>query len=175
MKPTIILNDIARFGLATSVVLCVFISRANADIRDDILENAKRCNAIADDKGWLDCYYGVAQPMRAKLGLVPAPQAQQKLLPAQQANTGLFARILGEAKDADVNATLVSYSFDSAGLFSVTLSNGQVWAQNPNDALPARWSRPAGAMSVKISPGAFGTFNMIVKGESRAYKVKRVR
>lgn len=160
-------------GLALAL-LCASMLPAAADMRDDILDNAKRCNAIADDQHWLDCYYGVAQPMRAKLGLVPAPQSQQRMLPSQRANTGLVASILGEAQMADISATLSAYSFNSSGLFTVTLSNGQVWVQSPNDEKRARWSRPAGTMTVKISPGAFGTFNMVIEGQGQAYKVKRL-
>jgi hypothetical protein len=150
-------------------------SPAAADIRDDILDSAKRCNTIADDQRWLDCYYGVAQPMRARLGLVPAPQAQQHLLPPPRANTGLIANILGEARVADIHANLVSYSFNGSGQFTVTLSNGQIWEQSSSDTNQAKWSRPASSMSVTISPGAFATFNLFANGEGRAYKVKRLR
>jgi hypothetical protein len=55
---------------------------AHAATRDDVLYGASRCEAIADDRMWLDCYYGAAQPMRAHLGLPPAPVSQQNLVPA---------------------------------------------------------------------------------------------
>ena len=42
---------------------------------------AQRCAGIADDRTWLDCFYGSAQPMRAQLGLPPAPANQQRLVP----------------------------------------------------------------------------------------------
>ncbi len=47
--------------------------------RQDVLSGAIRCGGVADDRQWLDCYYGAAQPMRAQLGLTPAPQAQQNI------------------------------------------------------------------------------------------------
>ena len=57
--------------------------------RQDVLSGAIRCGGGADDRQWLDCYYGAAQPMRAQLGLAPAPQAQQAMArpvaPAQAA------------------------------------------------------------------------------------------
>ncbi len=34
---------------------------------------------IGDDRQWLDCYYGAAQPARAELGLKPVTDAQVKL------------------------------------------------------------------------------------------------
>jgi hypothetical protein len=49
--------------------------------RDDVLYGISRCGGIADDRTWLDCVYGAAQPMRAKLGLPPAPASQQALVP----------------------------------------------------------------------------------------------
>jgi hypothetical protein len=49
----------------------------DAGIRQDILASAVRCGG--EGRAWLDCYYGSAQPMRAKLGLSPAPQARQAL------------------------------------------------------------------------------------------------
>jgi hypothetical protein len=52
-----------------------------ADARQDVLSAAQRCAGIADDRTWLDCFYGSAQPMRARLGLPPAPLNQQRLVP----------------------------------------------------------------------------------------------
>lgn len=49
--------------------------------RDDVLYGISRCGGIADDRTWLDCVYGAAQPMRAQLGLPPAPVSQQRLVP----------------------------------------------------------------------------------------------
>jgi hypothetical protein len=52
----------------------------DVEIRDTVISGAFRCNSFADDRQWLDCYYGAAQPMRARLGLPPAPQAQMASL-----------------------------------------------------------------------------------------------
>jgi hypothetical protein len=52
---------------------------AMGGVRQDVLSGAIRCGGVADDRQWLDCYYGAAQPMRASLGLAPAPQAQQAM------------------------------------------------------------------------------------------------
>jgi hypothetical protein len=56
---------------------------ASPATRDRVVQGIVRCGAIADDRQWLDCVYGAAQPMRAELGLPPAPLTQQKLVPAQ--------------------------------------------------------------------------------------------
>ena len=32
--------------------------------RDEVMSGAARCAGIADNRTWLDCFYGSAQPMR---------------------------------------------------------------------------------------------------------------
>src|ERR1700722_18009713 len=56
-------------------------SPALAGTRDDVMSAATRCAGITDDRSWLDCYYGAAQPMRAELGLPPAPASQTAKVP----------------------------------------------------------------------------------------------
>ena len=64
------------------VPVCVGLAApAQARPRDEALSGAFRCAVIADSHQWLDCYYGAAQPMRAWLGLSPAPQAQPTAQP----------------------------------------------------------------------------------------------
>jgi hypothetical protein len=41
----------------------------------------QRCSVMQDDRTWLECTYGAQQIMRAKLGLPPAPEYQQRLVP----------------------------------------------------------------------------------------------
>ena len=59
----------------------VLAGPAMADARQDVLSATQRCAGFADDRTWLDCYYGAAQPMRAQLGLPAAPAAQIRLVP----------------------------------------------------------------------------------------------
>ena len=65
-------------GLAGPVLLAPPVW---ADARQDTMSGVQRCAGIADDRTWLDCFYGSAQPMRARLGLPPAPANQQRLVP----------------------------------------------------------------------------------------------
>jgi hypothetical protein len=53
-----------------------------ADTRDDVMAAMQRCRAFPDDRTWLECTYGAQQFMRAKLGLPPAPDYQQRLVPS---------------------------------------------------------------------------------------------
>jgi hypothetical protein len=171
---------------------------ALADAREDVIAGVTRCAGLNDDRQWLDCYYGAAQPLRSQLGLSPAPQSQIKLLesqgrtgtaalpasvtraavrtgpPPMPKRSGIFAVFSGD--DLVNNAPLKSYDFDK-GAFVITLNDGQVWAQTEEDAIkrPVRWRQPASAMRVSITQGAMGTFNLVVGDENRSYKVKRIR
>src|ERR1700722_2387335 len=69
-------------GLGLTAALTALAAPALAAARDDVLYGISRCGGIADDRTWLDCVYGAAQPMRAQLGLAPAPASQQKLVPS---------------------------------------------------------------------------------------------
>src|ERR1700744_2145137 len=73
---------IAKLVLLCGLVMAVAASKASADTRDDVLSAISRCNVIHDNKVWLDCVYGAQQPMRALLGLPPAPEYQQRLVPS---------------------------------------------------------------------------------------------
>jgi hypothetical protein len=79
-------------GLAT-----IPLAAAGAAPRDDVKAASARCDSISDDHTWLNCYYGAAQPVRAELGLPPAPDAQQNLVPppdqAAPQQRGFFSRL----------------------------------------------------------------------------------
>jgi hypothetical protein len=168
---------------------------ALADPREDVIAGIARCAALADDRQWLDCYYGAAQPMRAQLGLTPAPQAQIKLLTAQPRAAVLPATVTRAAvrsgpppmprrssifdltggNDVVNNAPVRSYEVTRDG-FTVTLADGQVWQQTDEDAgkNPVRWRQAAESMRVSISQGAMHSFNLVLNDENLHHKVTRV-
>jgi hypothetical protein len=167
-----------------------------ADAREDVVAGITRCAHLTDDRQWLDCYYGAAQPMRAWLGLSPAPQSQLKLLsdqprpsmlpstvtraavrsgpPPAPKRSGIFDMFGGD--DVVNNAPLRSYDI-ARGSFTITLMDGQVWQQTEDDAdkHPVRWEQPASSMRVTISQGAMHSFNLVVGDENLHHKVKRIR
>lgn len=155
-------------SLGLAVPLLGLAVPAVAGPRDDVLYGISRCGGIAEDRIWLDCVYGAAQPMRAQLGLPPAPAAQQKLVPpampgmaapsfgggvaAAPANRPGFFERLVTAKDYkdEPPTTLNSYKFDGAGFFTVTLANGETWRQDGSDTAQAHWNKPARTYRAQI-------------------------
>jgi len=75
------------------------------------------------------------------------------------------------------NMPMQSFEFGKSGGFTVTLADGQVWQQAAEDEVyhPARWRKQPSEMLVTIAPSAMRTFSMKVEGESKSYKVRRVR
>jgi len=147
--------------------------------RDEVMSGAVRCAGIADDRTWLDCFYGSAQPMRATLGLPPAPPAQTKLVPPPgavysspetsryappQKSRGFLADIIGSAKPAVSDVPMESYKFARDGTFTVVLKNGQTYRQEESDLVFAKWNRPAGTYLVTVT-SASDKFVLKVKGE----------
>jgi hypothetical protein len=114
---------------------------------------------IHDDRTWLDCLYGAEQPMRAHLALPPAPEFQQRLVPAGPVmpllsmpvssipasmpvapSPGVATRPAPRKKAGFWDTLLgsappvavsrmASYRLEKNGAFVVTLDNGQQWRQ----------------------------------------------
>lgn len=69
---------------------------------------------------------------------------------------------------------MIKYSFDSQGIFTVTLENGQTWRQIDGDSRNAFWKKPADTYLVTIRHGMSGSFILTVRDESRVYRVHRI-
>jgi len=175
-----------------------------ADAREDVVRSMTRCAAYTEDRQWLECYYGAAQPMRAWLGLPPAPQSQLKLLQGQPQGpaaaplpTSLPASVTRAAtrtgpppmpkrsgifdvfggSDLARDTPVQSYEMARGGNFVITLPDGQVWRQTDDDLIkkPVHWNKPASSMRVTISQGALHTFNLVLNDENVHHKVTRIR
>jgi hypothetical protein len=155
---------------------------ADVAVRDAVMAGAFRCNAIADDRPWLDCYYAAAQPMRTWLRLSPAPQSQMvaampALAPpaapqgATPADFGLRARPAEKSAERVVSR-MAGYSFDQYGIFTATLANGQVWRQISDDTNVAHWNKPAESYLVSISHGLLGSYKFQVKDSPGMFRVQ---
>jgi hypothetical protein len=145
-------------------------------VRDSVMRAAAGCGTQADERGWLNCYYAAAQPMRATLHLTPAPQvasaAQPIALPPRPTDIGRPASVSGEG--VPVQSRMAAYSFDKYGLFTVTLANGQVWRQVDGDTDYAHWKKPASTYTAHVTAGFMRSFNFQVRGLPGLYKVQRI-
>lgn len=176
------------FLLSTVIALASWPALAEPT-REAVMAGAERCDGIADNRVWLDCFYGSAQPMRSLLGLPPANPAQVRLVPppgaeprrvasarpqAQQSG-GLWADLVASTKPEASNVAMTKYEFTRSGAVTVSLADGQVWRQLDSDLTRARWKRPAGDYRVDISSGQGDTFDLRVRGEKGiVYRVRRV-
>lgn len=147
---------------------------ALAGPRQDMLASIARCNSIADERQFLDCVYGAAQPVRAELGLPAAADAQQRLVPGMNIVTPPPTAPAHGVTFFDSSLHMASYSFDGHGLFTVTLSDGSVWKQDANDTNFAHFSGAASHYPVSIVAGEFSN-RMDVRGEPGPYRVERIR
>jgi hypothetical protein len=154
----------------------------NIAVRDQVLSGAFRCNTASRDRQWLDCYYAAAQPMRAAVGLPPLPQAGSTDLPAQASTPAIQSAsppfgFPVPPKFGDVDhlvSSMAAYKFDSHGIFTVTLANGQIWQQVAGDTTVAHWKGAPKKYVVQISRGFLGSYNFQVKNQPGLFKVLRL-
>jgi hypothetical protein len=181
------------------VAVCALLpAPALADARQDVMSAMQRCAVLQDDRTWLECTYGAQQIMRAKLGLTPAPDYQQRLVPpastasaappafaapssyaapaptrasapAPARRRGSFLQVLGGTAPPVAVSNLAAIVYDSQGAFVVTLQNGQVWHQV--NALGQKARLRIGT-KVTIRPGALWSYNLEAE-DSGTYKVER--
>ena len=48
-----------------AMISALLLQPALADTRDEVWAAMERCQALQDDRTWLECTYGAKQPMRA--------------------------------------------------------------------------------------------------------------
>lgn len=188
---TMSLRFIGLLAVLPSVLAAVATMPARAadnPTRDNVLANVQRCAGIADNRTWLNCFYGAAQPMRAQLGLPPAPQSQVNLVknapvtppPMKKKDSGGWLGLgnLFGSDDSDQFSTgtmrLSAYSFGKDGLFTATLADGEVWKQSPYDDIRAHWTGKPQSYVVVVVPDIMGSHTMRVKG-GHDYRVMRVK
>ena len=185
--------------LLATVILALSPQFAFADTRDDVMAGMQRCRAFPDDRTWLECTYGAQQPMRAKLGLQPAPDYQQRLVPPATSaviapppapaaiappvvsatprpaaapvpnRRASFMQVLTGSAPPVATSAIASVAYDANDAFLVTLQNGQTWHQLNAGMAPK--VRFKSGTKVIIRPAALGTYNMSADG--RSYKVEQ--
>ena len=174
--------------LISGLVMLASLPALAEPTRDEVMAAAARCDGIADNRVWLDCFYGSAQPMRALLNLAPANPAQVRLVPPpgaeprrvpvvasaqprqQQQSGGFWSDVLGDTKPEARDIAMSKYDFDRSGRLRVALANGQVWQQMESDVARAKWNKPASSYRASVSRGVMGTYDLRVEGV--VYKVR---
>ena len=163
--------------------------------REDVRAAMERCGVIQDDRVWLDCTYGAQQIMRGRLGLQPAPEYQQRLVPPASASymppasvarpqpgmvatsqpaptaprRGSVLQILAGTAPPVTVSNLNSIAYDAQGAFIATLDNGQVWHQvNADGKVRLRIGS-----KITVTPGAMWSYTLKTGDNSHAYKVER--
>jgi hypothetical protein len=167
-------------------ILCLSAAPVLAGPREDTAAAITRCGAYADNRDYLQCIYGAVQPLRAALGLPPAPAQQQRLAQhaapgfappstapltptATPAQSGFLGSLFGDG------LRMTAYSFDKRGFFTVTLSNGQVWQQVAGDTAFAQFGGKPSDYIVSLTPRDGGKAVMDVRGESGSLTVQHLR
>jgi hypothetical protein len=149
------------------------VPAGDMDIRDTVLGGASRCVGVADEHQWLNCYYGAAEPMRARLGL--APSRTYPVMASAMPPANMPAPVPVPGSFQNVASRMASYVFSKYGVFTVTLANGQVWQQIAGDTDHARWNKPAQQYLVRITRGFLGSYNLQVRNNPGLFKVLPVR
>lgn len=166
-----------------SIILCLLAAIAApawAGPREDSLAAISRCASLPDDRTFLDCIYGAVQPLRARLGLQPAPPSQQRLVPSPALAQSPAPMPAAPRRGEEVVGVrggglhMSSYRFDKHGLFTVTLDDGSVWRQDANDTNFAHFGGQASRYSVTLLAGEYGKSRLGVRGEPGLYLVERV-
>jgi hypothetical protein len=188
-------NFLGAAALVSAIWLMNSLPALAEPTRDAVMEGAARCEGIPDNRVWLDCFYGSAQPMRAALGLKPAPESQTRLVPgpgaaygaatsggvvkprpapAKTESGGFFAALVGNTKPVASDMPMAAYGFGRDGRFTVTMADGHIWQQAESDILRAKWKKPAQSYKVTIYNGsATDLYNLRVEGAT--YKITRVK
>ena len=152
--------------------------------RDAVMIEAVRCTSLSDDRQLLDCYYAAAQPMRAKLGLPPAPQApssnthpapdRQTIPEPQRVDRSGTTAVTPHGTSQHIIARITDYKFDARGIFTVMLANGQTWRQVDGDTSLAKLKAHPGNYIATIKPGFFGSHDLTVKGVPGVFRVREI-
>jgi len=138
------------FCIAIMLSILAATTPAAARVQDEVLSGVIRCASIGEQKAWLDCYYGAAQPIRAAIGLAPAPPSQSQLVaspPSGPVSPGDY-----KARDAAVRSVLDCNA----------LSDLRAWlncyydAAEPVRAQLGLRARTINPVPVPSNPSAFG-------------------
>lgn len=157
--------------LAAAALLVATLSPAAvlADDGGDLAQRVRDCAAQAEGKARLACFDRLAVSVGAKPLPVPTPEerfgmARREVREAQEA-TARETEQLGR-----LESTISGITSAGDGRRTFVLANGQVWREKE----PNGMARFDVGHSVRIEPGALGSFMMFGKGK-RGSRVTRTK
>ena len=158
------------------------LSPALAGPREDSDAGIARCATLGDDRAYLNCIYGAVQPLRARLGLPPAPEAQIRAVPPVMASAPILSprptaapRAPSEAAFAGgMRERIDNFTFGRDGLFRLMLENGEMYRQDPADAPRARWTGRGSDYLVFVIKQGPRNAVMKVMGDTNIYRMQKV-
>jgi hypothetical protein len=192
-------------ALAFAAIAAGLLPARAATTAQDLLEAIGRCAAVADDHARLACYDAMSPRVKDALAVPPAslpanrqPTTEEQrswfgfdlgglfaASPSQQTTPQQFGsdklpethakeEVAAAAVDS-ISAGVTDVAFTPFGKFIVFLDNGQVWRQIEGDADHAIFRKPAKANQVTIARGFIGSYNLMINGSDKVFKVTRVK
>ncbi len=157
---------------------------ALAGPREDTVAGISRCASHADDRTYLNCIYGAAQPLRTQLKLPPAPEDQIRLVPRGPASESIPPsvaplaaprRVPTESEFAGaMRERIDNFNFGRGGLFNLMLENGEMYRQDSSDVSRAKWvGRGSDYLVFVIKQGPRNAV-MKVTGDPNIYRMQKI-
>jgi hypothetical protein len=195
--------NLRLLGGIAAALLCA--TNAFAASRDEVLEALGKCSAVSDDKARLACYDALVPHAKEALASPPevispdhppTKEEQESWFgfdlsnlfgssPSQQTTPQQFgsdqlpethAKEDAVAKQVDsITAGVTEYSYTPFGKFIVFLDNDQVWRQIEADSDHATFHRIAKDNKVTIARGLLGSYNLMINGSEKVFKVDRIK
>lgn len=184
---------------------CLTPILANAAPGDDLLRALGQCAKLAGAPERLACYDRLAPQftaLRQTASAPPPPKTKEQLKEDKESWFGLDIFGGGENKPQttpqqfgeervektpeqavearqeeidSITAKLSDYARNSYGKFIVFLNNGQVWAQLQADSGKAQFTRDPKDITVTVERAFMGSYSMTISGNTKLFKVKRLK
>ena len=148
---------------------------ASDDDKPNVTAQFFECSGVDDDDDRLDCYDDLAKSMKKTAANTSEPQ--KTLTTAQIENFGAEGFAENDELDEIERLSRIEYNVTSirmtaARKLKITLENGQVWSQTPDDKT-IQMPDPGVQQKASIRRALFGRYLLRLEPEGKTIKVKR--
>ncbi|HVP84083.1 MAG TPA: hypothetical protein VMS78_05120 [Rhizomicrobium sp.] len=193
-----------RKALVLTAAFCLVPTLALSDGRDNLMRALSNCAQLTIASSRLACYDRLAPEfdryLKTPVASAPPPPPSKEEKESWFGLDNLFGggeekpqatpqefgeerlvktpQEISKAKEEEIDsisAHLTDYATNSFGKFTVFLDNGQIWQQLDADSGKAQFDRDPHRVKVKVERAIFGTYSMTISGNTKLFKVKRVR